>query len=149
MRTFVIDGYNLLYAFSDIPKGNWQEKRAHLLAFLKERRPQGNNAAILVYDSREGDGNESQEGDIRVVFTASETADDWIGRMVRKASNPRVLIVVSNDQGIRRLVQGTGARFMTATEFLKSAASPTPHAAFNEAIEEDPDITEELKKKWL
>jgi len=147
---YLIDGYNLLYALPHLPAGSWQEKRQALLTFLKERRPQGNNAVTVVFDSREGLGDQFQEEALRVIFTAGETADDRLIEMVRKAPNPRTLVVVSNDKGIQAMIRGTGAKFVSATEFLKTAAPhPSPKVDKNDRVKEAQDITEEFKKKWL
>ncbi len=147
---YLIDGYNLLYALPEMPSGSWQDKRQALLAFLKKQRPQGNNALTVVFDSREGLGDRIQENDLTVVYTAGETADDWIGDQVRKAANPRALVVVSNDQGIRALVRGTGARFLNISEFLKGTFSArTSGHTPSEKPPADPEITDEFKEKWL
>src|SRR5438552_4095592 len=139
---YLIDGYNLLYALSEMPAGSWQEKRQALVALLKKKRPQGKNPITLVFDSREGPGNRYQDEDMTVVYTAGETADDWIGKTVRLAANPRILVVVSNDLGIRTLVQGTGARFLTADRFLKVLSHPEKHPPRRDNPPNE--ITEEL-----
>jgi predicted RNA-binding protein with PIN domain len=148
---FLIDGYNLLYAFPHLPPGSLQDKRQQLLTFLKERRPQGNNPVTVVFDSREGAGDQFHDKELTVVYTAGGTADEWISAQVRKAAHPRALVVVSNDQGIRALVRGTGARFLPATEFLKAAESSSTHQA--DPRRQPPntaqEITEEFKEKWL
>ena len=148
---YLIDGYNVIYAWPEIPPGAWQLKREFLLRFLKSQKPHGNNAVTVVFDSREGSGSQSSDGGISVVYTAGETADDWISNKVRGTANPRTLVVVSNDKGIRNLIRGTGAKFQSATEFLQtSRSSSTPK---NKRSEAPPavadDITEEFKKKWL
>ena len=148
---YLIDGYNLIYAWPNIPPGSWQKKRQVLLDFLKQRRPQGKNPVTVVFDSREGSGNESRNADMTVVYTAGETADDWISHKVRGVPNPGSLIVVSNDKGLRAQVRGTGAKFILATDFLNTGmASPARksdrQANLPEAAQE---ITEEFEKKWL
>lgn len=146
---FLLDGYNLIYAMKEIPQGSWQEKRASLLAALNARRPQGKNAMTVVFDSREGTGRAEKVGGIPVLYTSGETADDKIIAMVRSSANPRVMVVVSNDKGIRHLLKTTGARFMSADEFLKKTERARPAAPSGGEPVEDPDITEELRKKWL
>ena len=146
---YLIDGYNLLYALPEMPAGSWQQKREHLLVLLKQRRPQGNNPITVVFDSRDGMGDQMQEKDLTVIFTAGETADDRISAMVRKAPNPRILVVVSNDLGIRTLVRGTGAKFLSATDFLKAAPTPAKPNRTSRSSEQAEEITEEFKKKWL
>jgi predicted RNA-binding protein with PIN domain len=146
---YLIDGYNLLFALPEMPPGTWQEKRAHLLSLLELRRPHGNNALTIVFDSRQGLGDKFQQNKFTVIFTAGETADDYISAYVRRASHPRTLVVVSNDQGIRILVKGTGARFISVEEFLKKgASSPRPQRAERNPRDEQ-DITDEFSKKWL
>ncbi len=148
-RHYLLDGYNVLYAMREFPKGTWQAKREHLLAFLQKHVLQGHNALTVVFDSREGPGSTTQTGTTAVVYTSGETADERIIDMVRVSANPRVMIIVSNDKGIRLMLKGTGAQFMSATDFLKKkdkaamAFSPSPEPSA------DPAITEELSKKWL
>jgi predicted RNA-binding protein with PIN domain len=87
---------------------------------------------------------------IQIVFTSGETADQWISDRVRQSPHPQSLVVVSNDLGIRFDIRGTGARFLTADQFLKG---PKPAASRSPTTESQPpaaeEITEEFKKKWL
>jgi predicted RNA-binding protein with PIN domain len=146
---FLVDGYNLLYALKVMPPGPWPDKRRAVITLLKTERPQGNNAVTVVFDSREGLGDRFQDQSVAVVYTSGETADEWIGAKVRRSSNPRNLIVISNDLGIRTLVQGTGARFMRATEFLKKCREDAHPKLPAEETFPDSAITDEFKKKWL
>src|SRR4029077_14516663 len=129
---YLIDGYNLLYALPEMPAGSWQQKRSSLLIFLQQKRPQGNNPVTVVFDSREGLGDKVQVGPIAVIFTAGETADEHLSAMVRKLPNPRNLVVVSNDRGLQALVRGTGARCLSATDFLKPAPASPPQRDMKE-----------------
>ena len=145
---YIIDGYNLLYAFPEMPTGTWQDKRETLLRFLQTARPQGKNRCTVVFDSRQGLGDKYQTGELTVIFTQSETADDRISRIVRELGNANNVVVVSNDRGIQRLIGGTGAKFLKSDDFLKAApkSQPPPPAANKEVRD---DITDEFKKKWL
>jgi uncharacterized protein len=146
---YLIDGYNLLYALPEIPPGSWQIKRESFLAFLAKSNPQGNNRMTVIFDSRDGGGSRTQLGSIAIVYTAGETADDWIIQAVRKTPNPRVVVVVTNDQAIRRLIRGTGAKWISTEDFLKSDnPNPRPKPTLMDKDTSDA-ITEELKKKWL
>jgi predicted RNA-binding protein with PIN domain len=146
---YLIDGYNVIYAWPEIPPGAWELKREFLLRFLKTQKPQGNNPVTVVFDSRVGTGNRSTSGSLFVVYTAGESADDWISHKVREAANPRTLVVVSNDKGIRHMVRGTGARFLSADEFLKPKAGIPTSPPRKPKLDARDDITEEFKKKWL
>ena len=104
----------------------------------------------VVFDSRDGGGSRTQKGAIEIVYTAGETADDWIIKAVRKAINPRVVVVVTNDQAIRRLIRGTGAKWIPTSEFLgKTPNQPPRIQAEEQSSERAEEITEEFKKKWL
>jgi len=147
-RHYLIDGYNLLYSLPELPPGNWEAKRSRLLERLAAEKPFGNNRATVVFDSREGAGNQSRLGDIAIVFTAGQTADEWISGHVRRTANPRIVVVVTDDQGLRRLIRGTGAKGLGTAEFWRQAR-PSPRDAVRELPIETDSITEELRKKWL
>src|SRR5437870_2653600 len=75
---YLVDGYNLLYALPDIPPGPWPKKREIFLKFLEVSKPQGRNRLTVVFDSREGGGTKEMHGTLEVVYTAGESADDWL-----------------------------------------------------------------------
>lgn len=154
MTPHLIDGYNLLYAFAEIPPGTLEAKRDAVLAFLKTRRPQGRNPAIVVFDSRDGAGSRRRQGDLEIVFTPGGSADAWIALYLRAAKNARSFVVVTNDQGIRRMIKGTGAKWMSADAFLQRSqrrdqpSAPEAGTALDAAAERDA-ITKDLMREWL
>ena len=146
---YFIDGYNVLYALPDMPAGTWEMKRDALLRKIAAEKPHGKNQVTVVFDSREGAGSQSRRADIAIAFTSGETADDWISNHIREAVNPRVYVVVTDDQGLRRLIRGTGAKWLGTGDFWRQAkAVPIPRTAPGAEIDSD-SITEEMKKKWL
>ena len=155
MLHYLIDGYNLLYAMPQLPGGTWQEKRTQLLEWLLKDRPYGRNVVTVVFDNKKGMGGSDTFAELGIVFTDHETADEWISRRVRQTLNPRVMVVVTDDMGLRRQIQGTGAKWMGATEFTTVSqamtAAPAPSAA--QMRKENPPandtITQEFRKKWL
>jgi len=146
---YLIDGYNLLFALPEMPSGAWMEKRQSLLAWISHVRPHGNNTATVVFDSRQGLGNREQHGDVEVVYTAGETADDWIIKQVRKTSSPRSTIVITDDQGIRHMIKGTGARWQSAHDFIATIQSAPPKTNKGDRTRDLDRITEEMKRNWL
>lgn len=146
---YLLDGYNLLYALPVMPAGPWEAKRTALLQKLAHEKPYGNNRVTVVFDSREGSGSRSKTGSLDVAFTAGETADEWISHYVRRSANPRILIVVTDDQGLRHLIRGTGAKGLGTREFWEKAEKTSgPRVEPGLAIDSD-SITDEFKKKWL
>jgi predicted RNA-binding protein with PIN domain len=147
MLHYLIDGYNLLFALPAFPAGTWEEKRRTLLEWLIKRQPYGRNHATVVFDSREGLGDHHHYDQIEVIYTAGETADDWIIRKTRQSSNARTLVVVSDDQGIRAMIRGTGARWEKASDFVASAVRKNRQPSAKDSTRWDA-ITEELKKNY-
>lgn len=146
---YLIDGYNLLYALPDIPPGAWPEKRDIFLKLLETSQPQGRNKMTVIFDSREGSGGKEMRGPVEVIYTAGETADDWLIAYVRKVANPRMCIVVTDDQTLRRMIRGTGARSIPTRDFLKPTSpkdARKPHVLDPNTKDQ---ITDELKKRWL
>lgn len=144
---FLIDGYNVLYALAEIPTGTLEQKRSAVLKTIEGHALLAKNAMTVVFDSRQGPGDSTMSGALKVVYTAGETADDWIGKRVREVPNPRIMVVVSNDKGIHQLVHGTGAKVMTVDEFLSRGRLPRAQPVELPRVNKD-DINEELKKRW-
>ncbi len=88
-------------------------------------------------------------GPVEVVYTSGESADDWLANYVRKAPNPRLCIVVTDDQTLRRMVRGTGARSMATQDFLKAAPTSAPRGPRTVDSEIKNQITDEFKMRWL
>jgi predicted RNA-binding protein with PIN domain len=148
-RHYLLDGYNVLYALPEMPAGSWEQKRDALLHQIVRDKPHGNNRITIIFDSREGPGGQSRLGDLQVVYTSGETADDWISQYVRRAANPRSLVVVSDDQGLRRMVRGTGAKGMGTREFWQKPKRRPGSPSETEAPIDADSITDEFRKKWL
>jgi uncharacterized protein len=147
-KHFVIDGYNVLHALPELPPGSWEEKRRALLWALSRRKPHGRNRLTVVFDSQQGLGDKSEEGGIAVLFPPAQSADEWIARFVRETDNPRNVVVVTDDLGIRQMIRGTGARWMPTADFW-SLETPRPIPEPQKGKPERDAITEEFKKKWL
>ena len=145
---FIVDGYNLLYALPRLPTGTLENKRSALLRWLNQERPQGRNPLTVIFDSRAEGGEHQQRGETEVLFTSRESADDWIIRFVRRTPSPRAVTVVTNDLGLRAMIRGTGAKWMSADAFVQAKRSGSPSTKAHPSIDHD-TITDELRKKWL
>src|SRR4051812_9911239 len=105
---YLIDGYNLLHHVGllsgRVGPTRLAKARLALLGHLSDRL--GSEAAnvTVVFDAlrappRAADTLEHRG--IRVFFPRYEEADDLIERLIRRASVPKLLPVVSNDRRIR------------------------------------------------
>jgi predicted RNA-binding protein with PIN domain len=144
---YVVDGYNLLYALAEMPAGSWEDKRKALLEQLLTRRPHGANRLTVVFDSRQGFGNREMHQTAEIIYTAGETADEWITAYVRKTSQPRSVVVVTDDRGLQAMIRGTGAKSLGAKDFWARAS--TVRSQPSQSTDDFKNITEEFKKKWL
>jgi predicted RNA-binding protein with PIN domain len=160
---FFLDGYNIVKAetggFSGC--GSLEEQRNGLLRFLQNGRPQGSprNRVTVVFDGPAdvpaigASPYERLAGNIDLVFSEGETADEKIVRLVQDCRHDDEVVVVSNDRGLRRVLGGSGAKFLAVEEFLARARRPAASSGGSVEKKLDSgavdDITQELKKRWL
>jgi uncharacterized protein len=105
---YLIDGYNLLHHVGLLtgrvgPSGLEKARRA-LLGHLSGRFGEQAADVTVVFDAQHAPPTAADTFDyqgIHVLFTRSEEADDVIEDLIRRASAPRLLTVVSNDKRIR------------------------------------------------
>lgn len=152
---FVIDGYNIIrhIQFTSIPKKHKDQRQA-LLEIIKNKRLTGskNNKVTIVFD---GYAKERQSlvlpENFNLVFSAEETADERIKKMLQKTDGPKNVVVVSDDREIRFFTKSAGCHALAVEEFLEKAqARPLkepdkPELSYTQAHR----INEELKKIWL
>lgn len=122
MRTFIIDGYNLLH---QIPELN--EDKSEELEFRRERLinrlisfSAGRRIQIrMIFDtSRVRGGRENHPG-IHVEY-ASPSADAYIRRIIAKNQESKSLVIVSSDRkDIGNFAQIHGLKWMTSQEFWR------------------------------
>jgi predicted RNA-binding protein with PIN domain len=108
--SYVIDGYNLLYAMGVLhgrvgPKG-LEKARLGLLGLLHAVYGDESKAVTVVFDAAHAPPDvpeEQQYQGIQVRFAVEqEQADDLIEKLIRRDSAPRQLTVVSDDHRIQR-----------------------------------------------
>jgi predicted RNA-binding protein with PIN domain len=107
---YLVDGYNLLHAMGVLsgrigPKG-LERARARLLGLLHGSYGDAGSTVTVVFDARDVPADLPAEMDyhgIHVAFAVEqEQADDLIELLIRKASAPKNLTVVSDDHRIQR-----------------------------------------------
>jgi uncharacterized protein len=107
---YLIDGYNLLHAMG-VPESHRRlarldQARGTLLGLLGAAHGDGASAVTVVFDAANaprGASSEQYYKGIHVVFAVhEEEADDLIEVLIRQASVPRQLTVVSDDHRIQQ-----------------------------------------------
>lgn len=96
---FLIDGYNLLHAFSREKTG--EEARGKLIALIEAFCTQGNYRARIVFDPTGGMKRNDQKGPVEVRnVPQGGTADEEILAAIRSTDDRTRYTVVSNDRAI-------------------------------------------------
>jgi len=127
IRTFIIDGYNVIYAIGEIEELLDESLEAArigltrlLLEFKGSRKDVGE--VIMVFDGKsEGFDEESVVGPgLKSVYTRKgKEADDKILSIIKASPNPEDITVVSNDNFLYNNTRSLGARIMTVEEFCR------------------------------
>ncbi|MFH0940861.1 MAG: NYN domain-containing protein [Candidatus Omnitrophota bacterium] len=161
--TYIVDGYNLIKRTPRFDHDELRLARTELFSYLECYRPHGSlkNKLVVVFDSK-GDCFAYRElaCSFEVVFTRGETADEKIKSIVSQDSQPKEIVVVTDDKQLRLAVRSCGAKVLACSEFLKKGRSPqVKQAKFFNAREFDgkgtlnivqkEKITEELGRIWL
>ncbi len=160
--TYIVDGYNLIKRTPRFDHDELRLARAALFSYLECYRPHGSlkNSLVVIFDSKSDCFAYREERSFEVVFTRGETADEKIKSIVSQDSQPKEIVVVTDDKQLKLAVRSYGARVLACSEFLKKGRSPEEkQARFFKAGELDgkdtlnivqkEKITEELGRIWL
>jgi hypothetical protein len=156
---YLIDGYNLLFAMGVLLPGRTgphvlEKARVRLLDLLHKAYGDRSPGVTVVFDAKHapaGAPEALEHQGIQVVFAVHEAeADDLIEQLIRRASAPQQLTVISNDhrvqQAARRrhcVVQGCG----DFLDWLGGARRPRPAPPCEEAKPER--LSAEDTQRWL
>lgn len=156
---YIVDGYNAIKRSGSFDHKILKEARNRFLAWLEQERPHGSlrNRLIVVFDGSSEVFGLKEPTSFEVIFTAGESADDKIKKIVADCPGPKEIVVVTDDKDLAFSVRSNGARIMSTDEFLSKGAhakkeilcpqNVEPKVSLN--IVEREKITEELKKIWL
>jgi hypothetical protein len=103
----IVDGYNLTYLLDrvDFHGGEARRRLVSLLGRLASRKP---HRFLVVFDSMQPPGSPARMGDVEVVFTSGEKADDRIVELAAAGADLPV-VVITNDRELRERVEAVGA----------------------------------------
>lgn len=113
-----------------------------------------NNKIWIIFDGyQDASSNNLDEPNFKVIFSRRESADNRIKKIIELTSNPKNVIVVSDDKEIKYYVKSCKAKTVSVVDFLCSKKI----LAVEKAGRLEPEITysqmhkinEELKKIWL
>ncbi len=140
---WLVDGYNVLHSVllgGQARSGDKEWGRANRDRLIERIRgfealglgPASNSpllengpcSAFVVFDGNQPTSEEDQEAPLRIIFAPS--ADDWIVRQVRHASQPSDLVVVSADRQLTERCRHAGARVVSPRDFMARCPAPDP-----------------------
>ena len=154
---YIIDGYNITnhpkFA-KQIPK-RFSDFRSALVQLIKTKKSSSpHNKFWVIFDGYPGESLDNQDkGNIMVIFSRRESADERIKKLVELIPNPRNVVVVSDDKEIRFFARSCRAKVESAEDFLaledktshKRGEAPEAEISYTQMHK----INEELKKLWL
>ena len=121
----LVDGYNIIFAWDKLKKMAEESldlARTELINILCNFQGFRRCELIVVFDAYKVKGNKGeveQVGGISVVYTKeAETADMYIEKATRKLGGKHRVRVATSDRLEQLIILGSGARRVSATEFL-------------------------------
>lgn len=155
---FLIDGYNVIRQSRYLKNISASaDVRSCLVKIIQEKRLAGsrNNRVTIVFDGRSNVVSYNAQGNdqIKIVFSKEDSADEIIKRIVSNASNPKQIVVVSNDRQIISFSKSLGAKTMSVDEFLKeeeqSRQKRQEPLKVGLTYQQQETIDQELRRLWL
>jgi len=156
--TYLIDGYNLLFALGLFDRrhgpGALEAARLRLLCQLREVLG-GNGDITVVFDASKARTRAKPEQDhdgIHVIYAPrGNIADDVIEERIAACAIPRSLVVISNDRRVQEAARRKGSTAWTSDDFLGYAEKRDDTAA-EPAAWQRPDRTAPSREEvqhWL
>jgi predicted RNA-binding protein with PIN domain len=136
----LIDAYNVLHAAANLGPDYAGLGLNRLITMLNRSRWASEKVALVCDGTAKTDLPEPPR-QIRVIYAGpGRDADSLIERMIDQSTGARDLIVVSNDNRIRKYARRSKARVLGSERFLKIAAQQvTPRQTPGKPTVQDPD----------
>jgi predicted RNA-binding protein with PIN domain len=156
---YLIDGYNLLYAWGLAPHGHGKGRLASARRNLLDRLRflLGSRAAELtvVFDAARGPANGRPKQDyhgIRVHFALEGSADDCIEDLLRHEGKPHELTVVSDDHRLHQAAQHRQCHAQRCLDYIEQLQGRQPASV--PAVRPEPSSKPEISSpeeahRWL
>jgi predicted RNA-binding protein with PIN domain len=156
--TYLIDGYNLLHAMGvlsgPVGPGGLEKARLRLLGLLHGTFAERAPSVTVVFDASKalpGAPPEMFYRGLHVLFAVGKKeADDVIEHLVREASAPKSVHVVSDDHRIQQAARRRRAVVLTCEEFLQWVDRQRQHQSpATPAPEKKEKLSPEEMQRWL
>ncbi len=156
---YLIDGYNLLYALGVLLEGRTGPKvleraRRYLLDLLRAGHGDSDDVTV-VFDAKHpppGAPTELDHGGIHVAFAVKQDeADDLLELLMRRASAPRQVTVVSDDHRVQQAARRRQCHALGCGEYMDWLAARRPPTARpdRDAPAKPEAVSPEETQRWL
>ncbi|MFO0926891.1 MAG: NYN domain-containing protein [Gemmataceae bacterium] len=151
--SFLIDGYNLLYALGRLTR---RSSRAAAVAARRWLADQLSDVVTVVFDGTVP-GDEVRElqrrTQARIRFSGGQSADDLIEDLIAAEARPRELTVVSNDHRLQTAARRRGCNVLTCLDYYEQQVMRprTPAAPVPVPAEDDvkPEAADADTEQWI
>ena len=129
MVSFLIDGYNFLFRLEGAKGASLEKKRDAFIHTLNQELASFKSHVSVVFDSAEQFHDYAQKTPLEhleVLYAPKgKSADEYIIELVEISKNPKILTVVTSDNGLAGQCQQLGAKTKSIEEFLKVIVKKT------------------------
>jgi hypothetical protein len=152
---YLIDGYNLLYAWGLFPRqpGRGRLERARLNLLDRLRFAGAGGDVTVVFDGLHappGAATAAEYHGLHVRFSKEETADDLIEDALRHAGDAPHVTVVSDDHRIRDAGRRRHCRVLRCLDYIESlqhpARAPAPRPPDESATKPEAPSADEVRR---
>ena len=150
MIYYIIDGYNVTHTHVEYFPGSIRSSREKLIELIRKKRPEGSrrNKITVFFDGQPGiESPQDKYVDIR--FADGKEADWHIKKLVENYSNPRQIIVVTDDRAIIHHISAIGAKTMSTYEFINKLFPRQKQKYENKVKELKPEEIKEINEEFL
>ena len=120
---YIIDGYNITNhpKFIKLIPKKQTDSRVALIQLIRQKKSASspNNKFWIVFDGYPGqDLDNAGKGNIMVIFSRRESADERIKKLVELIPNPKNVVVVSDDKEIGFFAKSCRAKLESVEDFI-------------------------------
>lgn len=153
----LVDGFNLIYKFSDLENlmylGRLNDARKGLLNRLKEYQKIKKEHIRVIFDGKKNPSHDiksERDGTIDVYYSLDYSADFLIKEFIKKDPNPKMTTVITSDKDIIRFVNRFKARVLTSEKFSEIITKTIEELYCSRLPEkeENPVVTNEEISFW-
>ena len=125
---FLIDGYNAIKKLAPLKDMSvLKDARISLVKNIQKKRvvKGKNNQVTVVFDGK-NEFNQylnQTKGQIKIIFSRGESADETIKRMVSGSVNNKGMVVVTDDRAVKFFTASLGVKTMSINEFFDEEKS--------------------------